>query len=167
MHNFMNCTNMIFGSKVRYCITFKTNCKNFEVFTRKHVQGFKVRLLQENLEGSKGIDVESMGTFLVSKKDSVHMYDAQNFQEKIDHTIKIQLMESKTREVNQIISMVMCPYEQNLAIISGKNLIMNEQKPNQLFIYIRRADPVSGEQRFIFLKKLILADMAEFRQISM
>ena len=48
-----------------------------------------------------------------------------------------------------------------MAILSGKNLIRNEQKINQLFIYERH------ENKFEFVKNILLADKKEFEQISM
>lgn len=42
MYNFMNCSQMMFGSLVRYCITFKTNQPNFSIWVRKAWHNFKV-----------------------------------------------------------------------------------------------------------------------------
>jgi len=39
-------------------------------------------------------------------------------------------MEGDTREPNEVIAMTKCQNEQYLAVITGKNLIMNEQKAN-------------------------------------
>lgn len=55
-----------------------------------------------------------------------------------------------------------------LAVISGKNLIMNEQKPNQLFIFKRVAnlDP-SKMDKFELIKRIVIKDMPIFNKISM
>lgn len=42
MFNYMACTQTMFGSKVRYCVTYKTNQKSFDVYRRKHWHDFKV-----------------------------------------------------------------------------------------------------------------------------
>lgn len=47
----------------------------------------------------------------------------------------ISLLKADTREPNQIIAMAKSQDEEYLAVISGKILIMNEQKTNQLFIF--------------------------------
>lgn len=36
MYNYMKCSQMMFGSKVRYGITYKTNEKSFDVYRRKY-----------------------------------------------------------------------------------------------------------------------------------
>ena len=45
------------------------------------------------------------------------------------------MLPSETRERNEIIAMNICPYERMLGVITGKNLIKNTSKPNQLFIF--------------------------------
>lgn len=47
----------------------------------------------------------------------------------------ISLLKADTREPNQVIAMAKSQDEEYLAVISGKILIMNEQKTNQLFIF--------------------------------
>ena len=55
MFNFMNCTSIIFGSKVRYACCFKQGQNEFEIYTRRYEHNFKVNVLKENFEGSKGL----------------------------------------------------------------------------------------------------------------
>lgn len=66
MFNFMKCNQMMFGSKVRYCITFKTNQKGFEVYRRKYEHNFKSLLYKANFEGSNGLQVTKTNRILVS-----------------------------------------------------------------------------------------------------
>ena len=40
MSNYMNCNQMMFGSKVRYCVTYKTNQKSFDVYRRRFIHNF-------------------------------------------------------------------------------------------------------------------------------
>lgn len=70
------------------------------------------------------------------------MYDSHNFKE-IDR-IPIQLLKTETREPNQVIAMQKCQDEEFLGIVSGKVLIMNEQKTNQLFIFKK----IKGTNKF-------------------
>lgn len=63
------------------------------------------------------------------------MFDAKTWQEVKHRKIKVNLLPSQTRERNEIIAMNICPYEKLLGVITGKNLIKNSQKPNQLFIF--------------------------------
>lgn len=58
MFNFMGCNQMMFGSKVKYGITYKTNQKAFVVYRRKFIHSFRTPLLHDNFEGSKGLDLD-------------------------------------------------------------------------------------------------------------
>jgi len=120
----------MFGSKVRYCVTFKTNQKSFDIHRRKFIHDYRLNVVQDNLDGSIGLPIESMNAFLVSKIDMIHFYDVDSFKELKECLIQIPLFKSDTREKNEIISMQLSTDENYIAVISGKNLVMNEQKPN-------------------------------------
>lgn len=105
MFNFMNCSNMMFGSKVRYCVTYKTNQKSFDVYRRKYEHDFRVNAIDHNYDGCIGLPVETMNAFLVSDVDVVNFYDVDSFKEIEECRIQIPLLKSDTREPNQIISM--------------------------------------------------------------
>ena len=66
MYNFMGCNQMMFGSKVKYGITYKTNQRSFDVYRRKYIHDFKVPVVDTNLEGSFGIDLTSIKAFCVT-----------------------------------------------------------------------------------------------------
>jgi len=105
MFNYMNCTQMMFGSKVKYCITYKSNQKSFDIYRRKYEHNFNSNIVNENLCGSRGLPLESMNSFLVSKENKIMFYDLDKFEEKTGHRIEIKLFESETREINEIISL--------------------------------------------------------------
>ena len=75
MNNFMNCTQMLFGSKVKYGITFKTNQKAFDIWTRRFNHNFMINVDNENLNGAIGMSMESMNAFLVGKGDQIKFFD--------------------------------------------------------------------------------------------
>lgn len=133
MFNYMNCTQMMFGAKVRYCITYKTNQRSFSIYRRKYMHNFKVPMVKENLEGSRGIEFQNLGVFLVTKVDKIIVYSSNTFQEVSE--IPIMLLKTETREPNEVIAIQKCQNEMYLAVISGKNLIANEQQTNQLMIF--------------------------------
>jgi hypothetical protein len=83
-----------------------------------------VPVIEENLEGSIGLEFSSINVFLVSKIDKIVVYDSKKFSE-ID-TVPITLLESVTREPNEIICMQKSDNQEFLGCISGKNLIKNE-----------------------------------------
>lgn len=63
MYNFMGCNQMMFGSKVKYGITYKTNQNSFDVYRRKYYHNFKVPVVGTNLEGAFGLDLPSIDRF--------------------------------------------------------------------------------------------------------
>lgn len=67
MFNFMNCSQMMFGSLVRYCITFKTNQPNFSIWVRKAYHNFKVGLTVDNMEGSMGANLRSLNQYVMTE----------------------------------------------------------------------------------------------------
>jgi hypothetical protein len=44
MYNFMKCTQVMFGRRVRYGITYKNNERNFDVYQRKAMHNMKVKI---------------------------------------------------------------------------------------------------------------------------
>jgi hypothetical protein len=109
---------MMFGSKVRYCVTYKTNQRSFDIFRRKFIHDFKVPISSENLEGSIALELKSMNAYLVSKIDKVIVYDSSTFKE-VDQ-IPITLLKADTREPNQVIALKASEDEEWIAIITGK-----------------------------------------------
>lgn len=124
----MNCSQMMFGSKVKYGITYKTNNKSIDIHRRKYEHDFRLNVIEDDLDGSRGLPVDSMNAFLVSKIDTVKFYSIDSFREIEECQIKIDLDKagSNEREKNEIITMQISACQKMLAIISGKNLIMNE-----------------------------------------
>ncbi len=76
-----------------------------------------------------------MNTFSVGHIDKVRFFDATTYQELKNQTIPIPLLKSETREKNEVVSMQKNHDGSIIACISGKNLVMKEQKGNQLFVY--------------------------------
>ena len=161
MYNFMNCSQMMFGKMVKYCITYKTNQKSFDIHRRKFVHDFRVNVVPADLDGSRGLPIETMNAFLVSMVDVIKFYDIDTFEEIKACEIKIPLLKKgeDEREPNEIISMQISSNEQYLGVISGKNLIMKEQKPNQLFLFkrLKNPDPTKMD-KFVLFKRVILRD---------
>lgn len=81
MQNFMNCSQMMFGSKVKYGITYKTNNKSIDIHRRKYEHDFRLNVIEDDLDGSRGLPIDSMNAFLVSKIDTVKFYSIDTFRE--------------------------------------------------------------------------------------
>lgn len=98
MYNFMGCNQMMFGSKVKYGITYKTSQKSFDIYRRKFQHDLKCPLVLDNFEGSMGLDLKEKGTFLATMIDKIYMYDSKSFQQVGE--IPIKLLPTETREPN-------------------------------------------------------------------
>lgn len=89
--------------------------------------------MAENLEGAKALEFTNTNSFVVAKLDKLWVFDSLTF-EKIEE-IPITLMESVEREPNEILAIQKCSKQEHLAVITGKNLIMAQQKFNQLYLF--------------------------------
>lgn len=54
MYNFMNCSVMMFGARVRYSLTYKANQPGIQIYTKKYLHNFKVAITDKNYEGAIG-----------------------------------------------------------------------------------------------------------------
>lgn len=105
----MGCNQLMFGSKVKYGISYKSNQRSFDIYRRRYNHDFKVPISTEVMEGAFGLELETMHAFLVAHIDTINMYDNTDFR-KID-AVPIKLLQADTREPNQIISMQKCQDE--------------------------------------------------------
>ena len=121
----MKCTQCMFGKRVRYGITYKANERCFDVYQRKYMHNLRVKVQADNLEGSKAVEIKSMGKFCVTQTDKVCLYDSYTF-EKYGEDLPIKLLPTETREPNEVIGIQVSKCEQFLAIVTGKNLVKNE-----------------------------------------
>lgn len=128
MYNFMDCSQMMFGSRVKYGITYKGNEQSFDIYRRKYMHDFKVPVVDFNFEGSHGIDLPLSNAFIVTQTDKLFLYDSDSFQP--IGRLPVALLTTITREPNEIIAVQKSKDENYVACISGKNLIKNEQKGN-------------------------------------
>jgi len=143
INNFMGCTQMMYGSKVRFGITYKINQKSFDIWSRKLKHSYNANVYAENFDGSIGLPMESMDAFIIGKGREIRFFSTEGFKEMHGCKMTIDLLPSKTREPSEIIAIRTNNEETLLAVISGKNLCMSEQFANQLFLFrrIMNVDP--------------------------
>lgn len=75
MNNFMQCSQMMFGSRVRYGITFKANQPGFQIYMRKYFHNFKVAITMQNYEGAVGSNLALMKSYVMAEKTKIGVYD--------------------------------------------------------------------------------------------
>jgi len=79
MYNYMGCSQMMFGKRVRYGITYKTNQRSFDVYRRKFMHNLKVCVDNDEMEGAFGVSMISLNIFLVAKDNWIKIFDSNNF----------------------------------------------------------------------------------------
>lgn len=89
---------MMFGSRVKYGITYKANQRSFAVYRRRYQHDFLVPVNTANLEGSVALEFKTMETYLLSRVDKILMYDVNNFV--CYGEVPIKLLAADTREPN-------------------------------------------------------------------
>ena len=161
MYNYMMCNQMMIGAMKRYSITFKQNERSFDIYQRKYMHNLRACVDDGVWEGSQAVEIPKSNLVLISQVDQVIMFDNQDFTRCGE--IPIKLLITETREPNEVIGLVKSLDENWVAIISGKNLIMNEQKQNQLFIFKKvKAKSVLEYDSFVQNYRIVVKDLPIF-----
>jgi len=84
MNNFMGCSLMMIGRRVRFGITYKTNQPGFVIFARTSYHNFKVTIDTNNWEGSCGVNLSEINSYAIARCDEISIFD-QNTYELKDH----------------------------------------------------------------------------------
>ena len=79
-----------------------------------------INTVKTDYNGSIGLSMESMNSFLVGKGDTIKFYNIDTYQENTELEIKIPLLPSDTREPTEIIGLQNSLDENTLAVITGK-----------------------------------------------
>ena len=60
LYNFVGCTAMMFGSKSRYCITYKQGEIGFNIYRRKYKHTFLANLDKSSFERSEAASMNTI-----------------------------------------------------------------------------------------------------------
>jgi hypothetical protein len=133
MFNFMSCSQLMFGSRVRYGISYKTNQPGFTIFTRKYFHNFKVAITSDNYEGTKGANLSTMGAYIMAEQNRIGIYDEKTFEYLHGFTVPAQ-------EGNQILYMTVSKDEQKIGIALGRVLIKDHTEVKEIYVYKRNSE---------------------------
>ena len=92
MYNYMKCSMMLFGRRVRYCITYSAGEVSFTVYTRKYRHSFTPTLYECNFERSTGLVIPSMNALVVTDIDKIKFFDIDGFDEYKECELLIPLL---------------------------------------------------------------------------
>ena len=131
MNNFMQCSQMMFGAKVRNGITYKTNQPGFQIYKRKYYHNFKVQITNQNYEGALGANLGSMNAYIMCEKKNIGVYDQHDFQVLQQWSIPTK----SSGDDIEILYMAVSPDEQKIGICVGRQLIKDQQEITEIVIY--------------------------------
>jgi hypothetical protein len=63
---YMSCSQLMFGARVRFGVSFKVDQPGFTIFTRKYFHNFKVQLDTENYEGALGVNLSKHKKYVMA-----------------------------------------------------------------------------------------------------
>ena len=118
MFNYMNCSQMMFGAKVRFCVTFKQNQQDFSIWCRKYYHNFKVTITEQDLEGSCGANIPSSDQCVIAHGANVVVYDIHTH--KILYSFSVPTKDEPDKE---ILYMTVSLDELRIGICIGRKLI--------------------------------------------
>lgn len=75
MYNYIKCSSLLFGSRVRYGIGFKANQPGFDIFTRTCYHNFKVCINIGDFEGAVGCQLSTIGAYAMAESTNIGIYD--------------------------------------------------------------------------------------------
>ena len=81
MYNNMDCSVMMFGAKVRFGVTYKSNQPDFTIYSRKYYHNFKVTVDDKSHEGARGVSLKSMNQYIISQGIQLTIYDEYTFKQ--------------------------------------------------------------------------------------
>ena len=70
---------MMFGTRVRYAITFKAGEPDICIYQRKYFHHFMAQLSAENHEDAYGCNISELNYYAIAKKQSIKIYDLSDF----------------------------------------------------------------------------------------
>ena len=74
MNNYMECSYLMFGRGTgkdgvqNFCICYKSDSINFDIYQRRYQHNFKTPVAKGDFEGSKSLELQNLGAFLVTKQ---------------------------------------------------------------------------------------------------
>lgn len=141
MYNFMHCSQMMFGSRVRYGISYKAGQPNFTIYTRKYFHNFKVQISGDNMEGAKGCNLSLTHEYIKAEHQSITIEDDTKF--KARQHIHLENYVSKT---HQILYLNVSRDQQKFGVCLGIHIIKDHFKITDIMIFKRNGTEFEVEK---------------------
>lgn len=132
MFNYMNCSQMMFGAKVRFGVTFKQNQQDFSIWGRKYYHNFKVTITEMDLEGAVGANIPSSKQCVIAHGARVVVYDINTHK-----ILYFFLVPTKDELDKEILYMTVSDDELRIGICIGRKGIRDSQEVTEIVVYNR------------------------------
>ena len=80
LYNFMGCSQMMFGPRLKYCITYKTGQTGFNIYKKRYIHKFLAKLSSQTYEGSFGVNVDSKNQILITRGQMIKVYSQKTYK---------------------------------------------------------------------------------------
>ena len=121
----------MFGSRVRFAISYKTNQPGLMVFTRNYFHNFKVTINTENYEGAIGLNMSTKRRYVMARGLHVGICHQKTFKEEQSFDIYSHFANSC------VLYMTFNKNEKYLGLSVGIKLQKDATQVKELFIYKR------------------------------
>lgn len=113
MYNFIQCSSLMFGAKVRYGVAFKAGQPDFEIFTRRCYHNFKVCINSQSFEAAVGQELKTMNAYAMASGLDIGIYDSLTYRPSQKWTVK------PTSENVEILYLQVSDDEKKIGVILG------------------------------------------------
>lgn len=121
----------MFGSRVRYGISYKTDQPGFTIYTRKYFHNFKVAIDSGNYEGTIGANLGSMNAYVIAREDLIRIVDF------IDFSVIQSWHVSKSEKDTQILFLNVSHDQRRIGVVIGRYGIIDEKEATEIIIFKR------------------------------
>ena len=115
-------------------ITFKANQPGLHIYTRKYYHNFKVAITSKNFEGSVGLNLKSISSYLMAEKTQIGMYDQYDFTPSQTWSIPTKSLQDQDIE---ILFMTVSADEERIGVALGRKLTKGRKQISEIAIYKR------------------------------
>jgi hypothetical protein len=129
MFNFMKCTSLMIGSRVKYAIAFKIQEPVIRIYTRRVFHNFKVVTDTSNQEGAVCCELSNTNSYAFAIEQQL------TIRSSVDFTDTESLEVNANRDDVKILFMTVSIDQKKLGIVLGKELVRKKVEITELIIY--------------------------------
>lgn len=130
MGNYLGCSNLLFGARVRYGVAFKASEPGIQVHRRRLFHNFKVCLHQEPSGEAVCDELRSLKQFIVGRQRRVQINWSANFQMAVEWEIK-------TAPDLEILYLKASSDERKIGVFVGRRQVKNQVEICELMVFKR------------------------------